>query len=201
MGRRSTRHTKRIEILEAAAAVIAERGLSETRISDVAARFGASAPLILYYFDSKDELLAAALAHQSESFHHRIAAETEAIESAKERLWALIELSCPPVKEPEDIDIEWDLWLETWSRARHDPAVARARRKMDKLFRSTIAAIVTDGVARGEFTCHDPASFAVHLAALIDGLAIQVLLGDPAVKEKTMLALCLDVAARELGID
>ena len=46
------------EILDAAARVITERGLAETRISDIAEEAGVSPGLILYYFDSKDRLLA-----------------------------------------------------------------------------------------------------------------------------------------------
>ncbi|MGZ8597840.1 MAG: helix-turn-helix domain-containing protein, partial [Actinomycetota bacterium] len=38
------------EILEAAARVITDRGLAETRIQDIAERCGVSPGLILYYF-------------------------------------------------------------------------------------------------------------------------------------------------------
>ena len=37
--------------------VITDRGLAETRISDIAERAGVSPGLILYYFESKDRLL------------------------------------------------------------------------------------------------------------------------------------------------
>ena len=51
------------EILDAAAKVITDRGLAETRISDIAEEAGVSPGLILYYFDSKDRLLAEALTY------------------------------------------------------------------------------------------------------------------------------------------
>ena len=44
------------EILDAAARVITDRGLAETRISDIADEAGVSPGLILYYFESKDRL-------------------------------------------------------------------------------------------------------------------------------------------------
>jgi AcrR family transcriptional regulator len=47
-------HIRRPQILEAAAQVIAERGVSGTRVADVAKRAGTSAPAILYWFGSKD---------------------------------------------------------------------------------------------------------------------------------------------------
>lgn len=200
MARPTSNAARRLEILDAAAAVIAERGWCDTRISDIAERIGASPPLVLYYFESKDDLLAAALAHRSETFYRRVAAETVSGSTARERLWSLIERSCPPVGD-EVFEVEWDLWLDTWARARHDDTVAEARRTMDELFRRAIADIVAEGDATGEFSCSDPESFALHLSALIDGLAIQVLLGDAAVTRETMLAISLDVAGRTLGVD
>ena len=53
---------RRQDILEAAVEVIVERGVCGTRIADVAERGGTSAPLVLYYFESKDRLLTEALA-------------------------------------------------------------------------------------------------------------------------------------------
>ena len=54
-------HVRRPQILAAAAKVIAERGLAGTRISDVAKRAKTSSPAVLYWFNSKEELLTAAL--------------------------------------------------------------------------------------------------------------------------------------------
>ena len=47
-------HIRRPQILDAAAEVIAERGIAATRIADVAERAGTSAPAVLYWFDTKE---------------------------------------------------------------------------------------------------------------------------------------------------
>ena len=60
---------RRQQILEAAVEVIAERGVCGARIADVAARGGTSAPLVLYYFESKDKLLTEALAYAEDRFY------------------------------------------------------------------------------------------------------------------------------------
>ena len=52
---------RREQMLRAAAAIIGERGFSETRIADVARRSGASPALVIYYFSTKDRLLTEAL--------------------------------------------------------------------------------------------------------------------------------------------
>ena len=65
--RPSTGHVRRPAILKAAAEVIAERGVIGTRIADVAERAGTSAPGVLYWFASKDELLTEALQFSDEA--------------------------------------------------------------------------------------------------------------------------------------
>src|SRR5690606_23923359 len=67
--RRDPTDKRRDEMLEAAAALIAERGFGETRIADVARRVGASPALVIYYFGTKDQLLTAALRYSEDSFY------------------------------------------------------------------------------------------------------------------------------------
>ncbi|HEX9411676.1 MAG TPA: helix-turn-helix domain-containing protein, partial [Actinomycetota bacterium] len=83
------------EILDAAARVITERGLAETRISDVADAAGVSPGLILYYFDSKDRLLAEALTYANDDFFVRMSREIRRLPTAKEQVRRVIDLSVP----------------------------------------------------------------------------------------------------------
>src|SRR6476646_7155233 len=50
-------HLRKPQIIAAAAEVLYERGLFDTRIGDIAERAGTSSPTILYYFESKDRLI------------------------------------------------------------------------------------------------------------------------------------------------
>lgn len=188
---------RREQILEAAAAVIADRGLAETRIADVADRLEISPALVLYYFDSKDVLLAEALASQDRQFFDSVAAAMAEESSPTKRLVTLIEASCPVTGADED----YVLWIEMWSRSRHDAGLARSRREMDARWREAISSIVEDGQEAGEFDGSvEPTDFALRLAALVDGLAIQVVLGDDDVSPATMRRLCLEACSAELDI-
>lgn len=189
---------RRRQILEAAAAVIAERGVCDARVSDIARRIGTSPGLILYYFPSKDSLLAEALAYRDQQFFRSVEAEVSDGATAGDRLDQLIVASCPP-SEPLDADSEWLLWLDVWTRSRHDVTLAEARSRMDRLFREAIAEILDDGVASGEFSPVDTELVAIHLAALIDGLAIQVLLEDEAVDTERMRLICRTYVAQALS--
>jgi AcrR family transcriptional regulator len=200
--RQSSTEVRRQQILEAAGAVIAERGICETRIADIANVLGVSPALILYYFPSKDRLLGEALAHRDRDFFEEVAKQAAGLDDARSRLVLIVEASCPTSSGRTAIDDEYVLWLELWARCRQDPELAEARQRMDNEWRHAIASIVEEGQRQGEFSAAvDAFEFALRLTALIDGLAVQVVLGDSEVESTRMRRLCLEAAALELGFE
>ena len=132
------------EILDAAARVITDRGLAETRISDIAEQAGVSPGLILYYFE--------ALTFANDQFYLRTSREIRRIPSAKDRLRRLIDLSVPGyLPEFGRLD-EWALWIEVWVRALRDPEMAKDREVLDQRWRSQWADLIRGGQSSGEFT-------------------------------------------------
>ncbi len=188
------------EILDAAARVITDRGLAETRISDIAEQAGVSPGLILYYFESKDRLLAEALTFANDQFYLRTSREIRRMPSAIDQLRRLVDLSVPGyLPEFGRLD-EWALWIEVWVRALRDADMAKEREVLDERWRSQIAEIVRAGRESGEFTAKvDVDEVSLQLACLIDGLAIQVVMNDPKVTPERMHRSCMEVAAHELG--
>ncbi len=202
MGRMRQRQSKdrRTEILEAAARVITDRGLAETRISDIAERCGVSPGLILYYFESKDKLLVEALNQANDQFYLRLSRELRRMDSARDQLERLIELSVPGLlPEFERLD-EWALWIEIWVRALRDQNLAKEREELDRRWRQSISDIVRRGRSTGEFPEGDDADdLGLEIGALIDGLAVQVLLHDTTFSPERMRLACLEVAAKLIG--
>lgn len=190
------------EIVDAAARVITDRGLAETRISDIAERAGVSPGLILYYFESKDRLLSEALTFANDQFYLRASREIRRLGSAREQLRRLIDLSVPGyLPEYGRLD-EWALWIEVWVRALRDPDMAKDREVLDQRWRAQIAEIVRGGQASGEFSStEDPDELSLRIAALIDGLAIQVALDDSLVSTERMHRTTMEVAALTLGFE
>jgi AcrR family transcriptional regulator len=197
--RRKLSDARRQQILQAAVHVIAEQGLCDTGIKEVAERAGTSPALVIYYFGRKDALLGEALAFAEQRFYAETASALAALSSARERLVRLVQLSCAVGDGPEGSLDEWVLWLDLWARAPRDPEMAADRAAHDRRWRQTIAGIVRQGQAAGEFAPVDADAFSLRLAALIDGLAIQVVLGDPEVPAERMFDLCMATCARELG--
>jgi len=185
-------------MLDAAVLVISERGLADTRIADIAERAGASPALVIYHFQTRDRVLGQALTWSEDRFYERAERELASIERPTDQLVRLIELSCSRGQGEGGLD-HWGLWLDMWARAPHDPDVARDRRALDARWRATIAEIVHRGQKAGEFELVEADDFALRLAALMDGLAIQVVLGDPDVPAARMREVCIRTAAEALG--
>lgn len=191
---------RRQEILDAAAAVITERGLAETRIQDIAERCDVSSGLILYYFDSKDRLLVEALTYANDQFYLRLSRELRRVGTARERLERVIELSVPGLLPEFGLFDEWALWVEIWVRALRDPAMASEREALDRRWRQSISDIVRAGRGTGEFSPGEDADdLGRAIGALIDGLAVQVLMHDPAMTPQAMQRLCLEISGRLIG--
>jgi AcrR family transcriptional regulator len=191
-------HLRRPQIVEAAAEVLYERGLFDTRIGDIAERAGTSAPTILYYFESKDRLLEEAVDQTDRQFYARLTGGQERYERASDKLVHLIEETS---LGPGGVS-DWTLWMEIWVRARRDETVRESYFELDRRQRKLIADIVKAGQAEGEFSSSaDPDDFALALSGLMDGLGVQVTLGQPDVNPKRMVERCLAVASAELGCD
>jgi AcrR family transcriptional regulator len=188
-------HVRRPELLAAAAAVIRQRGLENARVADVADEAGISAPSVLYYFASKAELLKEALTSAEERFYEELEIELSGIESARERMLRIVQYGAG------EGDYDAALWMELWARALRDPELAATRAELDGRWRRTIADVVRYGQERGEFGPADPEEFAVLLASLLDGLAVQIALRDMEVTPDRVRELAVKLAERELGCE
>jgi AcrR family transcriptional regulator len=186
-------HVRRPAMLTAAAEVIRERGLENARVSDVAERAGTSAPSVLYYFESKAELLKEALTSAEEDYYDELERELDGIESARDRLARIV------AGGAGEGDYDATLWMEVWARALRDPELAVTRAELDGRWRATIASVVRYGQGRGEFGPAEPDAFAVMLASLLDGLSVQIALNDDDVTPERARELSLALAERELA--
>jgi AcrR family transcriptional regulator len=191
-------HLRKPQIIAAAADVLYERGLFDTRIGDIAERAGTSAPTILYYFESKDRLLEEAVDQTDREFYERMTEGQARQEGPVDKLVHLVEETS---LGPGGLS-DWTLWMEMWVRARRDAGVRDAYFRLDRRQRKLIADIVREGQESGEFDRDvDPDDFALALSGLMDGLGVQVTLGQPDVTAERMVERCLALASSELGCE
>jgi AcrR family transcriptional regulator len=191
-------HLRKPQIISAAAEVLYERGLFDTRIGDIAERAGTSGPTILYYIESKDRLLEEAVDQTDRDFYERLTEGQARQQGAADKLVHLIEETS---LGPAGLS-DWTLWMEMWVRARRDPGVRDTYFRLDRRQRKLIADIVREGQQEGQFDPDaDPDEFALALSGLMDGLGVQVTLGQPDVTAERMVERCLALACSELGSD
>ncbi|CAL9581389.1 HTH-type transcriptional regulator BetI [Streptomyces sp. enrichment culture] len=172
--RRRTPAPPREDVLAAAMAMIAERGLEKLTMAALGREVGMSSGHLLYYFGSKDELLLRTL----EWSEGRLGAERARLLTraapARERLDAYVDLYVPEGHR----DPHWTLWLEVWNRSQGADEDARDRQAaIEGAWHRDLVALLAEGVSRGEFRRVDPDRFAARLRALLDGLSIHVAIG------------------------
>jgi AcrR family transcriptional regulator len=190
--RRRLDAVRRPQILATAVELVREKGLWNVRIADVARRAGISPTSVVYYFGTKDQLFAQTIAAADDAFYESLAPELEALERGTERMaWLIVRSSTS----------DWLLWMDLWVYARRHPETAEAQRRFHHRWRTTIADVIRDGQARGEFKAIDADEVAQRLSALTDGLAVHMVLGDPDHTRERYVEMSLVAAALELGCE
>src|SRR4051794_14737112 len=155
---------RRVEMLDAAASLICERGFADTRIADVAKRAGVSSALVIYYFGTRDRLLVDALRYSEESFYESVEQMMAEEKSLRERLSLLIRWTC--VREGEDdIPGAWGLWFDLWAQAFRHPEIKEGRVELDARWRRIIVDAVDSATVDRKI---DSRAFALEFAALLD---------------------------------
>ena len=132
-------------MLAAAATLIAERGFSDTRIADVAARVGASPALVIYYFGTKDSLLTEALRWSERSFYAATEEMLRSTSTLRRRLEILVDLTLVPDKQTS-LTSDWGLWFDLWAQAFRHPEVKKDRAELDAQWRDLIIRVVQAGI-------------------------------------------------------
>lgn len=116
--RTRSRDLRRAQVIEATIQCLAERGFSRTKLTDVAARAGISHGLVLFHFQSKENLLAETLDFLSEEYRQNWQAALNAAgETPEARILALIEADFnPAVCTPHRLAAWCAFWGESQSR-------------------------------------------------------------------------------------
>ena len=194
--RREKGRAREETVLQAAAQAIAELGLAQVRVADIAERAGIGPGHVSYYFPSKDELLMRAIRWSEQELHEQIAAQIHRIADPWKRLRRLFELAAP--QGPGDPG--WLLWFAVWAEATTDRDVATGSIDLESWWRTALTDAIRYGFDLGAFATDDVGDVTLVLSALIDGLSIQATLGTGYVTRRRLLDLCDQAAHRYLDV-
>lgn len=198
MTQRRTKGAEReLSVVTAAAELIAEDGLGQLRMADVADRAGMSVGHVTYYFPSKTRLLVRAIQLSEEQFHEQVRDALAVHDDAWSRLTALVELAA--ATGPRDPG--WLLWFEVWANAAVDPGLAEVQRELDGWWRRQMGEVIDFGVRAGAFRPAGAGRACSVLSALTDGLSVQLALGSDAVTRPELIDIVMNVARDLLRVE
>ncbi len=184
-----------LQIVRETVRLIAERGFHSVRVADIAEACVTSTAAIHSHFPGRAELLEAAVRWCMDEDTARRAARTAEAADAAGELRQLIELQTPRTEQQR---VQWRVWLDLWAEAARSTAIGRLHVEYYRQWRTTVADVIRRGIAQGVFRDVDPEFSALHLTALIDGLAAQVLAAAGADSGTTQAAGAQGTDAEEM---
>ena len=193
---RKNAQARRVEVLGETVRQIREKGMAAVRIADVAEGMDVSPALIIYHFETKEKLLVGALTH---------AAERDLLKLAR-----IMRVPGPPVETlvaalawyaPTGQARGWRIWVDAWSAAMRDEALAAVIADLQGKWTSAIVGIIEAGVADGTFTSPNPHEAATRLTALLDGLAVRMVVHKERIGRAELHRWLLGQIAWELQVE
>ncbi|EMA05561.1 transcriptional regulator, TetR family [Haloarcula vallismortis] len=161
------------EIMQATYRALREHGYADLTIQRIADEYGKSTAAVHYYYDTKDDLLAAFLDYLLERFVDSIhAVETTDPEARLDLL--LDELLVKPQENP-DLSVAL---LEMRSQAPYKEAFSDRFRQNDEYIRYLLKAVINHGIDEGVFNDVDAEHVTRSLLTIIDGARTRAVMLD-----------------------
>ena len=96
----------------------------------------------------------------------------------------------------------WLLWMEYWRAAFRDAELREESGAVTRGWRTLVRRAVDDGVSQEQFSISGSSDeTAASLVALVDGLSLQVLVGDSRMRSPRATRTAIRSARRMLGMD
>lgn len=164
---------RRAELVDAAWRVIAAEGLEAATMRRIAEAAGCTTGRVTHYFDSKDDVLVAALREVHRRAGERMIRHIGGADAAS----VLLEVLLEALPVDEDRQLEWKVWLAFWGRAAADERLRHEQEQRYTEWRGLLDKLVRR--ARPGVAAADRRTAVDLIAGAIDGLGIQAVL-EPA---------------------
>lgn len=195
MPRPSVEDERRMQIMAATRRVMEQRGVAMLRVADVAREAGVSPGIVHYYFASKEVLIRETF---EDNFANSFARRASILEQDLRADQKLTQLLHSYVPRDEATRESWHVWLELWVGALQDEQLRQMNEAAYGQWRNLIGGVIAEGAAQGIFVTSNVASEVNQLLAMIDGLAVQAMLGSSVVTVEEMERACDDFVREHL---
>lgn len=166
------------------------------RVADIAKAMGVSPALIVYHFDTKENLLVEALIHAEERDLSTLGRIIRAGKTPVDRLMGALDWYSPTGDARG-----WQIWIDAWSAAMRDRTLAKVLNDLQSRWVDEIARAISDGVAEGVFSAPDPQASATRITAFLDGIAVRALVNKPRPSADEVRAWLVRQVAMELDVE
>ena len=183
-GRKASKETRRLQLIEATIDSLAKRGYSETTMADVADGAGLSRGIVNFHFESKDKLLVATLQYMADEYSaHWRASLSKAGPEAARQLAALV---------ASDFDRaictkrKLAAWCAFWGEAKSRPTYQSLCGARDAAYQNVFIDLCTTLKREGGYA-FDPSATALALSAMLEGLWLRLMMGTEEVTRESAL--------------
>lgn len=191
-GRKASKETRRLQLIEATIDSLAKRGYSETTMADVADGASLSRGIVNFHFESKEKLLVATLQHMYDEYsaHWRSAMAKAGSEPAA-LLRALV---------ASDFDRsicnkrKLAAWFAFWGEAKSRPTYQALCGARDEAYQQVFIDLCARLKAEGGYG-FDPVATALGLSSMLEGLWFRLMLGTENVTRESALSAAFDYLA------
>lgn len=192
MARTADRETRRAEIVTAATAAFAERGIAHTAVSDIVKAAGIAQGTFYLYFTSKDDVVVAAAERMGDVMVDGIERAVAVPDrSAIDKFLALLDQLSDSTSDSDSSELI-EIMHREGNRALHDRLAEQLRPRLV----SIIERIIDQGLAEGVFAVPDTGAAAWFV---LGGLQSAEVSGVPLTEMPAALAAATALALRALG--
>jgi AcrR family transcriptional regulator len=164
---------RRQELVRAAWRVIAERGIDEVTVREIAREAGYSSGVLGHYFENKDDLLA----HASRMSHEQIYERYEAEVDTPRKSDALRAVLMDNLPLDDRRGLETRIEMSFWARSLRNESLSEIQHDKSDHLRTLIKSLVEASQDEGAISDeHASRRIVDFLAALIDGISLHALL-------------------------
>lgn len=187
--RKAPREERRLQLVKATIRAIARHGLSDVTISIVAREARLSQGIINLHFKSKDRLLVATLEHVAQEYRATWRRALEGIGND------------PVAKVARLVDVDFDskvchpnklaVWFAFWGSSKSRPTYRKICADHDRSYHEMMTGLCAQIVQLGAYTEVEPPLVATGLAAMTEGLWLDLLVDPDAMTPLQAKAICL----------
>jgi AcrR family transcriptional regulator len=188
-GRKASKETRRLQLIEATIDSLAKRGYSETTMADVADGAGLSRGIVNFHFESKEKLLIATLQHMADEYsaHWRAILQKAGHDPARQ-LYSLVlgdfdRTICNKRKLAA--------WCAFWGEAKSRPTYQALCGANDAAYQSVFIDLTRRLKDAGGYD-FDPSATALGLSAMLEGLWLRLMMGTEDVTRESAQQAAVD---------